>query len=268
MAQQLPEPPVAPSVAAESPPLPVEPLQTNEVPTPRTEHGEEEREEKVLPADDEGLSQAEGEKEDKVGPSHVIVHIYHCDPYTGWLNTYLLKGAELGIYHAGVEVYGEEWSFQYFEDTWNDPSVSGVRNCRPTRMHGYDYQESVNLGKTSLSGLSVRMLLINLREKWPACSYHITHNNCLTFAETLVAELSPPGKFPARLKGILELSHKTAPADAMVDYSWSWMKWWMVRNNQREAEQEEREAMNNDRRADYWSMLWAPTRVCVGVRSG
>lgn len=73
-----------------------------------------------------------------------------------------------GIYHAGIEVYGEahkwgclgeeevtiscaddlsadhldpfrlqEWSFQYFEDTWNDPSISGILRCMPKQMSGY-----------------------------------------------------------------------------------------------------------------------------------
>ena len=30
----------------------------------------------------------------------------------------------LGAYHVGLEVYGIEWSFQYYSDTWDDDSVS------------------------------------------------------------------------------------------------------------------------------------------------
>ena len=30
----------------------------------------------------------------------------------------------------------QEWSFQYFEDTWNDPTISGIIRCAPKQMSG------------------------------------------------------------------------------------------------------------------------------------
>lgn len=165
------------------------------------------------------------------GDPTVLVHIYHCDPYTGWLNRVLLKDREIGIYHAGVEVYGEEWSFQYFEDSWEDPSVSGMIRCAPKCMSEYDYQESVCLGPTPFSQEEVNQMLLSLHYEWPACNYHITNNNCLTFAEQLVKLLEAPEAFPAKLKGILEASHSNQSVGAVVDFSWSWMKWWMMRKH-------------------------------------
>jgi len=162
----------------------------------------------------------------------VWVHIYNCDAYTGFLNRVLLTQQEIGIYHAGIEVFGEEWSFQYYEDTWNDPSVSGVMRCTPKRMPEYEYRESVNLGPTPLSQEEAHDLVMAMHDEYPACSYHLTHNNCLTFAETLATRLKAPSDFPQWLKGILEASKQNDSLDAVVDYSWSWVKWWMIRKHQ------------------------------------
>eukprot|EP00928_Gymnodinium_smaydae_P013388 TRINITY_DN14886_c0_g1_i1.p1 TRINITY_DN14886_c0_g1~~TRINITY_DN14886_c0_g1_i1.p1 ORF type:complete len:379 (+),score=65.37 TRINITY_DN14886_c0_g1_i1:110-1246(+) len=168
--------------------------------------------------------------------SDVWLHIYHCDAITGALNKAFLRSADVGIYHAGVEVYNVEWSFQYFEDTWEDPSVSGVMCCRPRSMCGYEYQESVFLGRTSFSEYYVRDLIDQLKVTWPACTYHLTHRNCLSFAEHLSKALMVPQPFPAWLKGILDASTNTKSVDFMVDYSWSWLKWWMIQRSRREQQ--------------------------------
>lgn len=173
---------------------------------------------------------ADGADQTTQNPKDVWVHIYHCDPYTGFLNRMVLKSSEIGIYHAGVEVYGEEWSFQYFQDTWNDSTISGLIRCHPKRMNGYEYQESVNLGPTALTVEEVDSLLLEMNKEWPANSYHLTRRNCLTFANHLSTSLKPQKEFPPWILGILEASNKRAPVDAVVDYCWSWAKWWMVRN--------------------------------------
>lgn len=170
----------------------------------------------------------------------VWVHIYHCDPYTGFLNRAILSRAEIGIYHAGIEVFGEEWSFQYFEDTWNDSSISGLIRCMPKKMADYEYHNSVNLGPTPLSEDEVDHLLLALHCEWPASSYHLTHNNCLTFAERFVGQLRTPRPFPTWLKGILEASQHNSGVDAIVDYSWSWVKWWMIRKHRQEEDLRQR----------------------------
>ncbi|CAE7652021.1 unnamed protein product [Symbiodinium sp. CCMP2592] len=116
----------------------------------------------------EGNGAGDGSETESPNPKDVWVHVYHCDPYTGFLNRMLLKNSEIGIYHAGIEVYGEEWSFQYFEDTWNDPTISGIIRCAPKQMSGYEYQESLNLGPTSLSEVEVDDLLETLCDEYSA----------------------------------------------------------------------------------------------------
>lgn len=162
-------------------------------------------------------------------PSSVWVHVYHTDIYTAWLNWAWLKYAEIPIYHVGVEIYGEEWTFNYFDDTWDDPTVSGVINCQPRNMPGFEYQWSVCLGKTELTDDEVDLLLERLRSDWPANSYHLTRKNCLNFAEFFVNLLNPPEPFPPILLGVQEASKNNPVHEGVIDHGWGWAKWWMRR---------------------------------------
>jgi len=186
----------------------------------------------------------------------VWLHIYHCDPYTGFLNQAILKQKEIGIYHAGIEVFGEEWSFGFFEDTWDDPSISGLTPCTPKSMAGYEYQESVNLGPTPLSEDETDLILRKLYIEWPASSYHLTHRNCLVFAEDFARILQAPAPFPAHLQGILKASTQHAFVDAIVDHSWSWAKWWMLRKHKQPCIEEERD------NGGVWATICHPTQAC------
>lgn len=170
--------------------------------------------------------------------ANVWIHIYHVDPYTGWLNWALLKNAEMPIYHTGVEVYGDEWAFNYFDDCWDDPSVSGVINCLPKNMPGYEYQESLCLGPTRMSEDEVDRALYRLRDEWPACTYHLTRRNCLSFAQTFVGILRPPVPFPAEVGAVNEASRNNPIHEGIVDYGWSWAKWWMRRKYEQEQAEE------------------------------
>lgn len=48
-----------------------------------------------------------------------------------------------GVFHGGIEVYGEEWSFGYADEG------SGVYVCPPRRNPLYTFRESVTLGITN-----------------------------------------------------------------------------------------------------------------------
>mmetsp|Transcript_17067 Transcript_17067/g.49478 ORF Transcript_17067/g.49478 Transcript_17067/m.49478 type:complete len:292 (-) Transcript_17067:73-948(-) len=162
--------------------------------------------------------------------SDVQLHIYHCDAVTGFLNNTVLLRAEIPIYHVGVELFGREWAFQYYENAWHDDSISGVHSCAPKRAPGYEYVRSVNLGPTPLSEPEALLLIAALRREWPASSYHITRRNCVTFAQTLAATLQVTTPFPPWLRAILDASSNNAAADAILDYSWTFSKWWMARS--------------------------------------
>lgn len=162
--------------------------------------------------------------------ANVWIHVYNIDPYTGWLNGVWLKNADMPICHTGIEVYGEEWAFNYFDDCWDDDSISGVINCLPKNMPGYDYQESVCLGATKLSPHQVDEILYRLRDEWPASTYHLTRRNCISFAMHLVSLLRPPEPFPPAISGVNEASANNPMHEGVIDYGWEWAKWWMRKN--------------------------------------
>eukprot|EP00929_Paragymnodinium_shiwhaense_P062517 TRINITY_DN31204_c0_g1_i1.p1 TRINITY_DN31204_c0_g1~~TRINITY_DN31204_c0_g1_i1.p1 ORF type:complete len:266 (+),score=34.84 TRINITY_DN31204_c0_g1_i1:103-900(+) len=172
---------------------------------------------------------AAGDAEADEDPSEaeVWIHIYHTDATTGFLNWAFLKSMEMPICHAGVEVFGSEWSFQYYEDTWDDPSISGVVRSEPKSMPQFDYQESLCLGATPLRKDAVFFLLEQLYDEWPANSYHLTHHNCINFVECLVSKLKTPKPLPEWITGILVASNNSAVADGIAGYGWSWARWWM-----------------------------------------
>lgn len=164
--------------------------------------------------------------EESVG-SEVNLHIYHCDSATGFLNWAFLKSWDMGIYHAAIEVHGEEWSFQYFEDTWDDSSISGVLRCEPKTMPNFEYQETISLGRTQLNDDEVYRIINALYEEWPANSYHLTRRNCVHFAKQLAGLLGTTEPFPSWTSGAIDASANNPNTDAVVDYGWSWARWYM-----------------------------------------
>jgi len=167
------------------------------------------------------------EEEDMEELQLVKLHIYHTDPYTAWMNRAGLRYAEYPIYHAGVEVYGVEWAFQYFDDCWDDDTISGVLPSQPMHMPGFEYQETISMGRTPLDPHEARRLIDSLRDEWPASSYHLTRHNCLTFAKTLIEQLHVPEAFPPMLLGFSNAPEHLPTTDMVVDFGWSWYKWSM-----------------------------------------
>jgi hypothetical protein len=169
--------------------------------------------------------------------SEVWLHVYDTDPVAALANRACLKRLRCPIHHVAVEVYGKEWCFQYFEDTWDDLEYSGVLRCTPKQMPNYNYQYSVCLGKSKLSEASVNDILYTSTVEWTACSYHLTRNNCIDYAEALVEKLHTPEPFPLVLKAILVSCAKRPIVDAIVDRVWQTAKWFMIRKHQAPKEE-------------------------------
>jgi len=165
--------------------------------------------------------------------SEVWLHIYDLGPITGRLNEVVLRSANLGAFHCGVEVLGDEWSFQGFHDAWDDPTISGVVRNEPKLHPAYIYCESMLLGRTPLGGIAIDNTIDRLMEEWPANSYHLVAHNCITFAEELAKVLQAPEPFPSWVRGAADAC-KAPCLEAITECGWSWFKWW----SQRQAEQE------------------------------
>ncbi len=59
-----------------------------------------------------------------------------------------LKKLGIGAFHVGVEVYGDEWCFQYYIDQCNNPQLTGVARTPPKQHQGFLYRETVDMGST------------------------------------------------------------------------------------------------------------------------
>jgi hypothetical protein len=157
----------------------------------------------------------------------VWLHVYDLDPYTGWANTWL----DFGVYHCGVEIYGVEWSFYYFDGAWDEKKVKlvgdlpGVLHSTPKELEGYRYRESVYMGISPLTRAEVKDLIQKLRGEWLACTYHITQRNCVSFAETLLDNLRIGEKFPSWIKKLCDASKQSRVVNYVVDGVWGWHKW-------------------------------------------
>eukprot|EP00759_Apiculatamorpha_spiralis_P018133 PhF_6_TR24459/c0_g1_i1/m.33819 len=116
----------------------------------------------------------------------------------------------MGVYHSGIEVYGEEWSFGGDFSGSNDPTLDGVfsvepRTCLPT------FREAINLGTTSLSPNDVRTVLGELSQKWKAITYHILSRNCNCFSLEFATRLGVAAAFPPWINRAANVGDKVVP---------------------------------------------------------
>ncbi|CAE7035144.1 DESI2 [Symbiodinium natans] len=73
----------------------------------------------------------------------------------------LCRAIGTGAFHAGVEVYGAEWSFGYTDD-----GGSGVFSCDPGECGDHAYREAVTMGVTCLREEDVMLHLSALAQDW------------------------------------------------------------------------------------------------------
>jgi len=164
--------------------------------------------------------------------NEVWIHVYELGRVVRRLNKMVLRPANLGAFHCGLEVLGSEWSFRCFDFAWDDPTMSGVIRNEPRIHPAYLYRESVMLGHTPLSERAIESLLHIIKEEWPANSYHMVSRNCVTFAEMFAQSLQAPEPFPSWVRGAMDAC-KAPPLKAISNCAWSWLKWW----SKRKAEQ-------------------------------
>lgn len=122
--------------------------------------------------------------------SKVLLHVYELVEFVR-MNKIL--ASELlpvgGALHAGVEVYGREWSYGGSSGSRKTGIVCEV----PRTNQKHRYRESISLGFTRLSKAEVALVLGDLVELWLAEDYHWLNNNCLSFANDFCRKLGVGG---------------------------------------------------------------------------
>lgn len=91
-----------------------------------------------------------------------------------------------GAYHAGVEVYGTEWSFGVDGE---EQGGTGIYGCFPRENAMHRYRESIEMGSTALSRREVADLLTRLAPEWPGEGYSLLRRNCCHFGDALCQNL-------------------------------------------------------------------------------
>ncbi|CAK9022893.1 Deubiquitinase DESI2 (Desumoylating isopeptidase 2) (DeSI-2) (PPPDE peptidase domain-containing protein 1) (Protein FAM152A) [Durusdinium trenchii] len=121
--------------------------------------------------------------------SQVLLHVYELFEF---VRVNKILASELlplgGALHAGVEVYGREWSYG-----GSSGSGTGIVCEVPRTNRKHRYRESIPLGYTRLTKAEVALVLGDLVEVWRGEDYHWLNNNCLSFANAFCRKLGVGG---------------------------------------------------------------------------
>lgn len=116
------------------------------------------------------------------------------DPKTG-KQSGRMQMPGFGIYHSGLQVFNTEYTF-----AGGDFDGSGVQEQVPKATPAgstWQYKETVDLGKTTLSEKDIRSVLSNIRNDFPAKTYDLTSKNCNHFTELLSTRLDVHHNYPS-----------------------------------------------------------------------
>jgi hypothetical protein len=86
-----------------------------------------------------------------------------------------------GLFHAGVEVYGQEYMFGSNGEDFPVYKKSGVTVCGPRACQNHAFRCSQCVGLTGLSKSNVEAMVAVLAWQWPLQVYRIFGPNCITF---------------------------------------------------------------------------------------
>lgn len=117
------------------------------------------------------------------GPSHDPQPARSCDGTPALLHVYDLmsttKTLGLALYHVGVEVYSNEYSY----------SPDGITRCSPGGNWAHVHKEVIPLGRTSLSEPEFCLLVKDMMPEWSGKDYSLLGHNCQNFSLALVTRL-------------------------------------------------------------------------------
>lgn len=90
-----------------------------------------------------------------------------------------------GVFHAGVEVNGLEWSFCFQPDS----TKYGVECNRPKSHPNHHFRETIKMGPTEYSEQEIATIIADMVEKYPGNDYDLLRRNCCHFADELCQRL-------------------------------------------------------------------------------
>lgn len=95
-----------------------------------------------------------------------------------------------GVFHGGVEVYGEEYSFGGLPPG-EDSDRSGVGMFRPRQCPEHTFLSAQCLGLCTKSQVDVLRIVRTMCPEWQAKQYRLLDRNCVSFSRELAGRICP-----------------------------------------------------------------------------
>jgi len=121
----------------------------------------------------------------------VTLHIYDVSPNLMEVNQALFQIMGGGVFHAGVELFGQEWSYRN-----QRTAGTGIYNHKPLNAPGALHCMSLSMGMTEMSEETFYLFLQSFAQEWPTSDYHFLRNNCCHFSKALCVSLGCGSNFP------------------------------------------------------------------------
>ena len=141
----------------------------------------------------------------------VVIHVYDVSRAEAIAQLNDVTCVVGGVFHAGVEIYGREWSFGYRVE----PGVTGVYSIEPRSCPGHVWRESIRLGECALDERAARAAIAALEPRWPGEGYDLIRRNCAHFCDDVCDALGveqPPRWLNRFARGAASASDGAAAA--------------------------------------------------------
>lgn len=135
----------------------------------------------------------------------VNLHVYDISPSLTEVNQALFQLMGGGAFHAGVELFGLEWSYRN-----RQTGGTGVYCHERLKAPGAVHRLSVSMGTTELSEDAFYVFIQRFVKEWPASNYHILRNNCCHFAKAFLERLGCASNFPGWLNTLADTGDNIA----------------------------------------------------------
>ncbi|CAE8631745.1 unnamed protein product, partial [Polarella glacialis] len=113
-----------------------------------------------------------------------------------------------GVFHAGVEVNGLEWSF----GATMSETHPGVSCDEPKQHQQHHYRQTVVLKPTHLKAEDIADIISSLLEEYPGDDYDLLRRNCCHFADDFSRRIGAGG-IPS---WVIRLARIGASVDSML----------------------------------------------------
>merc|ERR1712232_1258243 len=110
-----------------------------------------------------------------------------------------------GVFHAGVEINGLEWSYGMSQSE----TLPGLSCVLPMQHPNHRYRQSVRLHRTKFTAEEIAELISQLAEEYPGHDYHLLRRDCCHFADDFCQRIGA-GRIPGWV-------HRLARIGANVD---------------------------------------------------